>query len=399
MKALFNAKASQHTSSKDTLMRQHLVTFFASVTLFLTGHRHVFSNIEFSEEGFYAASSLMYHASELLEQLDGREKEYSTPFPEEDTALLWEKVSHSMDHRSFQKAYDSYYHGLSCLNADLNKEALDALNHSINLLSTLKAPFEETQPPLPIFKATGSPYNLKNNPCLSSKVRKKISPFLLPHTNPIKNNLDYIFSSSSRVTTNDQTLLNAGFNIHSIQPRSYVRILSHPLVPDHLFKAYVDSELRKKKNKDSWEWLVKRCQGASAIRHIIQKKKFKFFTVPNKWIYPLPEKPSPPIDAYHTRHLALLVVTDMHLRSWEDAVHAWYHQITREHLDELYQIISYAKGSSYRPDNIALTINGTFAFIDTEYPRHKPDYASIKHYLSHEMRIYWENLIRKGGKQ
>lgn len=231
---------------------------------------------------------------------------------------------------------------------------------------------------------------------LPDKVNEQISPFLLPLDHPAKPVLDQIFSSF-RATANDQALLDAGFYINSIQPRSFVRILSHPLLPGFLFKAYVDAEVRTKKNLASWEWLVKRCQGAAAVRTIIKKKQIKLFTVPDKWIYLLPEGPNDLVDSSHTRHLALLVVTDMNLANQAECLYAWSHYITKEHLNELYQVITYAKGSSYRPDNIPLTINGTFAFIDTEYPTAIPDYISIQAYLSPEMRKYWKKLIYKGS--
>ena len=123
----------------------------------------------------------------------------------------------------------------------------------------------------------------------------------------------------------------------------------------------------------------------------------KYFKVPNKWIYPLPANPSPPISPAYTRHLIVLLVDDMHLASHNECLYAWYNKITPEHLNELYLIISYAKGSSYRPDNIPLTLNGTFAFIDTEYPSHKPDYSSIKPHLNAPMLAYWNKLIKQSG--
>jgi hypothetical protein len=78
---------------------------------------------------------------------------------------------------------------------------------------------------------------------------------------------------------------------------------------------------------------------------------------------------------------------------------AWKTVITREHLNELYLIITKAGGSSYRPDNIWLTKHGKFAFIDTEYPRQKFDYNSIPSYLSPEMRSYWANLTQRQKKK
>ena len=71
---------------------------------------------------------------------------------------------------------------------------------------------------------------------------------------------------------------------------------------------------------------------------------------------------------------------------------AWLHSITERHLDELYMIIQGAGGASYRPDNICLTKQGKFAFIDTEHTGDERDYESISQYLSPRMREYWVAL-------
>jgi hypothetical protein len=75
--------------------------------------------------------------------------------------------------------------------------------------------------------------------------------------------------------------------------------------------------------------------------------------------------------------------------------YAWLHSVTESHLDELYAIINRAGGTSYRPDNIPLTRQGCFAFIDTEHSTDRHDYESIAPYLSCQMREYWSNLIKQ----
>lgn len=366
-----------------------------AIFIFLFISRLGFTLTTSSEQGFHAASSLIYHAYSLIDQLEGNQDPDSTEFTEKDLSLLWQKVAKNLNENNFQQAYDSFYNARYCLSANLNQEAQDALFHSISILKTI----EEA---LPVTFHSLSTHNkstddgLKNNPYITSKVRKRIAPFLLPKNSPVREAMDSIFSFS-RVSTNDLTLINAGFNILSVQPRSFIRILRHPLLPNLLLKAYVDCELRVKKDQESWEWLVKRCQGAKDIRYVIAKKKIKLFTVPDKWIYVFPGNSTSPNDGLHVRHLAILLVEDMHLTSFAECLYAWYNLITKKHLDELYKIISYAKGSSYRPDNIPFTIYGTFTFIDTEYPKHKPDYNSIKHFISPEMLQYWERLIRNGG--
>jgi hypothetical protein len=239
--------------------------------------------------------------------------------------------------------------------------------------------------------------SLKQNKYISKKIKDKIRPFLIPENHPMTSKLDAIFLNT-RATANEQTFRAAGFvAIGKRRPRSFILVAKHPSMPNYLLKIYLDNELREKRKKPSWEWLVQRCQSAGAIKKIIENKKIKHFTVPSKWIYTFPAKPSPPIGHSYTRHFALLLVDDMKLTSDKVNLAAWRNTITKEHLNELYYIISHAKGGSYRPDNICFTENNTFAFIDTEYPGHKPDFNSIKPFLRPDMLRYWNKLIKNKG--
>lgn len=240
--------------------------------------------------------------------------------------------------------------------------------------------------------------NFKKNPYLSPRARESIKPHLLPLKHKERSFLDSIFLKT-RVTVDEETFCQAGFVIIAKRPRSYICVAKHPKMPKYLVKVYLDTELNKKFNKKSWEWLVRRCEGANQIREVIRKHHIRHFVVPRKWIYCLPPDPSPPEDHLHTRHLAILLVERMNLASKRRNYHAWSHYITEEHLNELFEIISRAKGSSYRPDNIAYLQNDQFAFIDTEYPARGPDFNSIRRYLNDEMRNYWDNLVINAGYQ
>ena len=235
--------------------------------------------------------------------------------------------------------------------------------------------------------------DFENNQAISSQIKSKLRPYVIPDRHPQKPFLDLLFGGR-RVTQNETAFISAGFHIISKQPRSFIYVASHPLLPDYLVKVYMDTELRLKRDKPSWSWLRQRCIGAKKIRKIIKKKNIKHFTVASKWIYPLPDTHLPPKDKKHTTHLAILLVEDMQLVSKEINLEMWRHAVTEEVLDELYSILTLAKGSSYRPDNIWYTKNNTFAFIDTEYPTADPDYYSIRKYLNQEMRIYWDALIK-----
>lgn len=238
--------------------------------------------------------------------------------------------------------------------------------------------------------------NLEKNEFVDKDAQKKIRPFLLSFRHPMRKILDSL-CHKQRITADEETFARAGFKTLKTGPRSFVRVARHPQLPGYLVKVFLDTVLEEKRGKASWKWLVQRCEGAEKIRAVIHKKKIKNFVVARKWIYCFPEEPSPPLDEAHTRHLALLLVTDMHLVPKDENLHAWKTIITPEHLDELYTILSRARGSSYRPDNIAYTKKGKFAFIDTEYPSHGPDYDSIRKYLSPEMLEYWDKIVKNGG--
>lgn len=239
--------------------------------------------------------------------------------------------------------------------------------------------------------------DFENNIAIPHSVKKEMSPYVISDRHPMKRQLDAIFFKV-RATQDEETFLHCGFIPMSIRLQTYVYVARHPRLPGYLVKAYLDTELREKMHKPSWKWLIRRCEGASKIQKVIQQKKIKHFTVADKWIYPLPAYPLPPQDEAHIRHLALLLVTDMDLVSPEENLRAWKELITPEHLDELFTIISRAKGASYRPDNIAYTHQGHFAFIDTEYPAEGPDYKSIQPYLNEEMRAYWKQLVKTRGR-
>jgi hypothetical protein len=218
--------------------------------------------------------------------------------------------------------------------------------------------------------------------------------YFLPENHPAKPALDAIFLST-RATKDEATFQASGFTTLYAKSRSFIRVVRHPSIPGYLLKVYLDSEQRQKRNRTGWERLIFRCEGAEKIRNIIQKRKIKHFQVPGKWLYVLAPHP----DCTSMKQPFLLIVDDMNLVSNGENKAAWKTVITREHLNELYLIITKAGGSSYRPDNIWLTKRGKFAFIDTEYPRQKFDYNSISSYLSDEMRSYWASLTQKQKKK
>lgn len=244
-------------------------------------------------------------------------------------------------------------------------------------------------------KSTHSiPYNdIDKNPYIPHEEKKKILPFLLPLNHAIKPLLDSIFIAS-RASLNENTFAAAGFLTKCRQPRSFLTVASHPRIPGYLFKVYLDSENRIKKDTPGWQWMLNRIKLANKIQKYIKKRKFRFFCVPQKWIYPLPLNPSPPNDSNYVRKNEILVVEDMELTSKQDNFQAWKTIITKEYLDEFYAIIKHAGGSSYRAENVAYTIHGKFAFIDTEYANQAGRFDHIDLCLSPEMLKYWKELTK-----
>lgn len=225
--------------------------------------------------------------------------------------------------------------------------------------------------------------------------KDKIKPYLMPSNHPAKEALDFIFTRS-RPTKDLDAMIDAGFDIVSVRPYSFAVIAKHPDIPGYLEKVYLDSEKRKKNGKEGWEWLVHRCEGAENIRKLIKEKKLKYFTVPDKWIYVLPKLARHNEKA--TGQPIILLATDMHLVSQEESERAWKTIITKAHLDELYIILSNGFASSHVSWNIPYSKSGKFTCIDTEHPKRKPNYVEVEHYLSNEMKAYWQKLVSDGEK-
>lgn len=359
-----------------------------------------------NEAHVQALASLIFHLIELQELTDD-----TIQFCENEVINLWEKAASSCalttpdeELNMIMRAESEYWHAVQLKALGQPVDAEDSLARCCEQLTLLweKALDREdtardvtTEKILRSKKRAIDP-NVEDNPHISADAKKKMHPYLLPLSHPARPILDSL-CKAKRITTDRKTFAHAGFETIAKRPRSYIRVASHPHLRHFLVKVYLDTVLRKKQKKESWEWLVLRCRGADQVHSVIKKKKIKHFIVAKKWIYCFPAEPSPPRDDLHTRHLALLVVTDMNLVSKEQNLNAWKHEITHEHLDELYHIISRAKGSSYRPDNITYTQKRKFAFIDTEYPGKGPDFKSIRHYLNDEMREYWDRVVKNGG--
>ncbi len=329
------------------------------------------------------AGSLAFHTMELMEEAEGKEA-VSIPFAVEDEIHLWGKIRALVpgDH-SLEEAYEAFW-----LAKETSREnSFPLYRKAYRILMQCWDKSKREIPcgiELPIYS---------RSPDLPSSVLDEVEPYLISSSHPCKKMLDSLFTAS-RVTLNADTFTQAGFKWKKVQPRSFIIVARHPLLEGYVVKVSLDNELRRKKGKPEWQWFALRCEGAEKIAKIIKKKEIRHFVVAKKWIYPLPPEPAPPSTSEYSRKYVLLLAQDMNLVSKTENLNLWKTKITAGHLKELFKIISRANGSSYRADNIPFTTSGKIAFIDTEYPDRKPDYKSIRHFLSDEMRDYWDDLVR-----
>ena len=168
------------------------------------------------------------------------------------------------------------------------------------------------------------------------------------------------------------------------------KLSKHPLAPGYVFKLYLESEKRLKFGKPGWIWLTNRCIGAERIKALIKQKSIRHFCVADKWLYRVPGGVIQPV---------ILVAKDMQLVSQDAIDKAWKTQATKEHLKELYYILSQGCGSHFLTGNVPYTKWGKFAFIDTEYPKRHFTISNAGKYLSPDMKRYWDKLLKSKGKK
>jgi hypothetical protein len=218
---------------------------------------------------------------------------------------------------------------------------------------------------------------------------KTMTSHILPCYHPAGRLLERLFCCSS-VVDNEATFLAAGFEIRRKQRRSLMRVATHPMLAGYVFKVFfVDEREHEREKSGGWKGFIARCNQAERIRQVIQQHRIQHFRVPRKWLFRAPYHASCGPDDQPT----ILIAELQDLLSQDETEHAWIHSVTESHLDELYIIINHAGGTSYRPDNIPITRQGSFAFIDTEHSSDRHDYDSIVPYLSCQMRGYWSSLI------
>lgn len=234
---------------------------------------------------------------------------------------------------------------------------------------------------------------------VNSTVWEYVQPYLLPANHPIKSKLDRMFSAS-RVILTPETFKKAGFSRYKQGRFSRIMASPNPKLPGYFIKAFPDCELNI---KEDWRKLTHRIIGSQAIRECIVKHGYqKMFKVPTKWLYPLPDEPSPPRSSKYVRKSFILVAEQVKAYDHEENEKHYHKKMDRKRMDAFYTLLQeVGLSDSVFAFNVPFCRDdGKMAFIDTEYHHRWPvPLHKVCRYLSSESEKYWRKLIASGGPQ
>lgn len=229
------------------------------------------------------------------------------------------------------------------------------------------------------------------SPSVAEAIWNEVAPFLMPADHPAKTALDKIFSDP-HVICDRNAMQKAGFKISKPRKWDNIFIATHKKLKGYVIKLYLDEQGAL---PDWYNW-VKRARGASVIRQAIKKNGFEsMFSVPQKWIYPLPrvaEKPE--------QKSFILIVEDMDILSDSENKKAWKNskKISKKKLEALFILLKQEKLiDSVYIDNIPFSRNGKIAFIDTEHYQSNEKgvrFDRLTSRLPSKLRAYWIQLIQ-----
>ena len=233
---------------------------------------------------------------------------------------------------------------------------------------------------------------------VSDDLWKKMKPYFLPENHPWKSKVDRIFHKT-RASQNSSTIIEAGFKGKITNVRK-IFAGTHPDCKEIFFKIYTDSEVTSRYTE--WQKWLDRIKGRNNVWRVIQKHKFEdTFSVPDKWVYPLPEVPAAPKAS--TRYKPkdfILVCSNEEIYSNFENEKLWMNKITPKMLDELYIVMDEAgMWDSVFIFNIPFSKkNGKICFVDTEYSLKWPvRFEKMYRYFSKENQKHWNKLINNHG--
>lgn len=227
------------------------------------------------------------------------------------------------------------------------------------------------------------------NPFVPVEVWQTLEPYFLPIDHPVKAKLDRLFQQK-RITETASSFERAGFGRVKMRQPGNIVVGKHPELTGYVLKVYLDTQ----PVVDEWKNWIKRIEGARSIRACLKRRDLRHFSVPRKWIYPLPLNPCPRVHQEYRKHF-ILIAEDMRILKQSENLEAFKNKINSELLHDLYFILT-TEGllDSVFPDNIPFTKKGQIAFIDTEHHHLYPiPYHKLTRFFSPDNQIEWQALI------
>jgi len=176
----------------------------------------------------------------------------------------------------------------------------------------------------------------------------------------------------------------AGFTVFDRHDEARIMVARHTCAPGLLFKKYSNVvAVDQCRNYDA------RVEGADRLRIFIHAHALKHVVVPQKRIVDLP--------SVHGQCKHVLVVEELDLVNGHE-IRNRYRMIDETVLRELCCVLFRFRGLDSIIDNVAFTIEGKLAFIDTEHwrgGRRRPYLRYIRQYLSSDNRRLAKALFRR----
>ncbi len=220
------------------------------------------------------------------------------------------------------------------------------------------------------------------------------APHFLPEEHPMKKKLDTIFKAA-RVSSSPESMKRSGFKIRKGRHWDNVYVCKHKKLKGYVLKVYMDNQM----GVNEWDPLVRRVTGANAIRESIAKLGYKhIFKVPNKWIYPLPENPTP--NPKYQRKNFILIADEMNVFRNARNEQRWFGPtMTADKLKAFFHVLNdVGLIDSVFPTNVPFCTDGMLAFIDTEHHHKWPiPYHRLVPYLAEDMQHIWTSLVQSKG--
>lgn len=222
--------------------------------------------------------------------------------------------------------------------------------------------------------------------------RLTVEDCLLPDDHPLQEQLKYLFEYDYMFESPDH-LRREGFQVSKRVHRGLM-VVSHPYLKNYLIKKFDNDTSQREQLKN----YLRRINGARALNKFIEKNDLQHIVVPQKWLYPLPQRFSNPKTGERS---FLLIEERMDIcRGGKDPhgeVARRYDDIDKEILREICIVVYYFRGLDSVLHNLPFTYEGKIAFIDTEkWEEEREGYLRrIKPFLSKENQKYASKVFQE----